>query len=68
MSMSQEQIKQLLLGSLTEKDATRELEDAGYEVRIVAEDDEQYILTCDYVPTRANLSLRDGKVTDLFLG
>ena len=67
MSMSQEQIKQLLLG-FTEKDATRELEDAGYEVRIVAVDDEQFAMTCDYVPTRANLSLRDGKITDLFLG
>lgn len=64
---SEEEIKRILLG-FTKKEATREFEDAGYQVRIVAEDDEQYILTCDYVPTRANLSLRDGKVTDLFIG
>lgn len=67
MSMSEEQIKQIILG-FAEKDATSELEEAGYEVRVVAVDDEQFLVTCDYVPTRANLSLRDGKVTDLFFG
>lgn len=65
--MEIEEINKILAG-FTLESATRELECAGYETRIVQMDDEQFLSTCDYIPTRANLSIRDGKVVDIYLG
>lgn len=65
--MEIEEINKILVG-FAEKEAIRELEHAGYETRIVQVDDELFVVTCDYVPTRANLSVRDGKITSIYLG
>jgi hypothetical protein len=40
----------------------------GYRTRIVCEDGQYYVVTRDYVPTRINLTLTNGVITNASLG
>lgn len=52
-----------LMGATIEE-ATAELEEDGWKIRISSEDGEQNILTCDYRTDRVNLDLVSGKITN----
>ena len=53
---------------MTETDATAEAERNGWTVRVVARDGEEYMVTMDYVDTRANLSIEADIVVDATAG
>ena len=51
-----------------EADAIAAIAAAGFESRIAERDGEPFALTMDWVPSRINLSITDGVVTDVFVG
>ena len=40
----------------------------GFKVRVRSEDGESFMGTCDWVPTRFNLSIENGKVVSVSKG
>lgn len=49
-------------------EAIEKIKAAGMQARVVCEDDEHFIVTCDYRTDRVNLSLRDSKVVRVDIG
>lgn len=47
----------------TLEEATLTLNQAGFTIRVLKEDGEQRMGTCDWIPTRVTLDLANGKVT-----
>ena len=58
---------QTLIG-MKEKDAKAAITAKGYTYRIVERDGEHFIVTMDYSPTRINLSITKGIITDVSVG
>lgn len=52
----------------TEADAVAAITTAGFESRIAERDGEPFALTMDWVPSRINLTITDGIVTNVFVG
>lgn len=52
----------------TEADAVAAITDAGFESRVAEVDGEPFALTMDWVPTRINLTITDGVITNVFVG
>ena len=52
----------------TEHAATEALTAAGFSSRIAARDGERFALTMDWVPSRINLTINDGLVTNTSIG
>jgi hypothetical protein len=46
----------------------RKLKTKGYSSRVASIDDGKMILTCDFNPRRANLTIKNGLVTRITLG
>lgn len=51
-----------------EEDAVAAITAAGFESRIAERDGEPFALTMDWVPSRINLTITDGIVTNVFVG
>jgi hypothetical protein len=56
-----------LIGMAEEK-ALECAEDAGYLWRVFERDGEQFALTMDYIPTRINVAISRGNITDAYSG
>lgn len=56
------------LAGVDAKEASDELHKNGWQVRVVSEDGQHYMVTMDYRTDRANLTLVDGKVTKIHIG
>ncbi|MEM8709173.1 MAG: hypothetical protein AAGE98_22125, partial [Actinomycetota bacterium] len=52
----------------TEVDAIGAITAAGFESRVAERDGEAFALTMDWVPSRINLTITDGIVTNVFVG
>ena len=71
--MNEKEVKETMaslntLVGLEEEDATKQLKDAGWKVRVVARDGEIFMRTMDYWEDRANLSINNGKITKISIG
>jgi Fe-S oxidoreductase len=65
--MATTELKETLIGK-TVAEAQSLAKKAGCKVRVMQEDGEHFCGTCDYVPTRLNLSVEGGKVTAVDFG
>ena len=48
-------------------EASTELQKAGWQVRVASKDGKPYMLTMDYRTDRANLHVKNGKVTNIHI-
>lgn len=62
-----EKLAEELVG-LPEDDAVARIEEAGFEVRVVARDGEHFAVTEDYRPDRLNLTIQQGRVLEASVG
>ena len=53
---------------MAEDQAKQCAEDTGYVWRVFEQDGEQFMLTMDYIPTRINVAITRGVVTDAYSG
>ncbi|OHU47320.1 hypothetical protein BKG82_27090 [Mycobacteroides chelonae] len=53
---------------LSESEATAKAEDAGYQVRITARDENHYVVTRDFRETRLNFELRHDQIVRAYVG
>lgn len=53
---------------MEEDEAIKELEHHSYQCRVMSVNGESFFGTCDYLPTRVNLTIVDGVVTSIWMG